>query len=115
MLNLEWNALRRGDNVLVHDPRSQDMALTTGVVALFDTHRHTNNIGIRLPGAGGQGPIVWPSRLAVHPDPRDATEACWRCQELEDRVERLAPIYEVDRSTAPSLATSPDALVATTS
>ena len=90
MLNMEWNALRRGDKVLVHDPRSPNMALTTGLVALFDTHKHTNDIGIRLPADGGQGRIVWPSRLVVHPDPRDATEPCWRCQELDDRARQLA-------------------------
>ena len=92
MLNMEWNALRRGDNVLVHDPRSSDMVLTIGVVALFDTHKHTNDVGIRLPADGGRDRIVWPSRLLVHPDPADATEPCWRCQELEDRAQRSAPI-----------------------
>ena len=90
MLNMDWNALRSGDNVLVHDPRSPEMALTTGVVVVFDRLKRTNGVGIRLAAKDGQDLVLWPSRLVVHPDPRDPTEPCWRCQELADRAQQEA-------------------------
>ena len=105
MLNMDWNALRSGDNVLVHDPRSPDMALTPGVVVVFDTHKRTNGVGIRLPANGGEELVLWPSRLVVHPDPRDPKESCWRCQELADRAEQQpqTPPRKAKRPTSAAL------------
>ena len=82
MLTLEWNALREGDKVLVHDPGNVERCLKPGVVALIDTHRHINGVGIRVANGDGKHVIVWPSYLAVHRDPRDQTEPCWRCVAL---------------------------------
>jgi hypothetical protein len=85
MLKFEWNALRAGDAVVVHDPGSAEMTLVAGVVAQVDAHvarRSANGVGIRV--AHGELPsrILWPSYLTVHPDPRDLTEPCWRCGQL---------------------------------
>jgi hypothetical protein len=75
MVRLEWNALRVGDHVLVHDGDDAGMSLVPGLVALTDTAAGSNDIGIRITPTR----VVRPSRLAVHNDPRDLTESCWRC------------------------------------
>ena len=81
MLKFEWNALRPGDHVRVHDPRTAEMTLTAGVVTGVDTHKRVNGVGIRV-GAPGDTQVLWPSPFIVHRDPRDPTEPCWRCDEL---------------------------------
>jgi hypothetical protein len=48
---------------------------------MVDTKKRSNGIGIRISSAMGKV-TIWPSRLAVHLDPRDPTEECWRCQAL---------------------------------
>ena len=79
MLVFQWNALRVGDQVRVHDDRAIDLALHDGVVALVQTHPHkTNDVGIRL--ASDDGAIVHPWRHAVHLGQDDAHEGCWRCE-----------------------------------
>ena len=85
VLRFEWNALRTGDDVLVHDPRSAEMTLTDGIVTGIDAHKGTNGVGIRVGGNSSATAVLWPSHLAVHGDPRDSTEPCWRCQELAER------------------------------
>jgi hypothetical protein len=102
VLNMDWNALRGGDDVLVHDPRSPEMALTAGVVAVFDRLKRTNGVGIRLAAKDGHDLVLWPSRLVVHPNPRDPTEPCWRCQELAERAQQAAdtPPREASRPTS---------------
>ena len=84
MLKFEWNALRIGDKVLVHDPRTTDLALTTGSVAMIDAHKGVHGIGIRVTAQGDGTAVQWPSHLSVHRDPRDVTEPCWRCRALAD-------------------------------
>ena len=84
MLRFEWNALRPGDHVLVHDPRMADMTLTEGVVTSVDTHKRVNGVGICLDTGDGDAVILWPSPFVVHHDPRDPAEPCWRCEELTD-------------------------------
>jgi hypothetical protein len=105
VLKFEWNALRSGHKVLVHDPGSAEMALTAGVVAVFETHKGANGVGIRLPVKGGEDVVLWPSRLVVHPDPRDATEPCWRCDELADRAGQRpdTPRQKAQRPTSMAL------------
>ncbi len=82
MVRLEWNALRVGDHVLVHDPDDRDMRLVPGVVALVDTMRGTNDIGVRIASNDGSSHVVRPARLAVHSDPRNMAEPCWRCDAI---------------------------------
>jgi hypothetical protein len=92
MLKFEWNALHVADKVLVHDPGSARLALTSGVVAMIDTHKGTSSVGIRVAAPGGERVILWPSYLAVHRDPRDPTEPCWRCQALASSGEVTAGV-----------------------
>ena len=90
MLLFQWNALRVGDNVDVHDPDDQDMGLVPGVVTMVQTRSGANDLGIRLhrPGVadanGGAlpGKVLRPARLTVHLDRTDAARGCWRCDEI---------------------------------
>jgi hypothetical protein len=71
----QWNALAPGDRVCVHEGTGP--TLTPGKVRIVDVQHGSNGVGISvsLEGSG----VSWPSRTAVHLDPRDKTEACWRC------------------------------------
>jgi hypothetical protein len=80
MLRFEWNGLQPGDRVLVHDARADDLALVPGVVTRIERHRGVNGVGIRV-GAD----ILWPTYPAVHRDPLDPGEPCWRCQGTDGR------------------------------
>ena len=84
MHRFEWNALRVGDNVRVHDPGSTAMALVSGVVAAFNTLKGSNSVGIRIAPTEGGAVIICPPRQAVHLPASDPTEPCWRCQALRD-------------------------------
>ena len=85
-MKLDWNALCAGDSVLVHDWTDADMQLLPGVVALLQTTRRSHDFGIRVASNGDRPSVIWPSRLAVHVDPPDPTEACWRCDETADET-----------------------------
>jgi hypothetical protein len=83
MLKFEWNALRFGDAVLVHDARGRD-PVASGSVVTVDTSRTrhgANGVGIRV-GSPGRHEVLWPSFLAVHRDPFDPIDGCWRCAAL---------------------------------
>ena len=83
MLRLEWNALRVGDKVLVHDANDAQLRLVPGVVAMVESAKGFDDIGIRTrfrPRRGGR--VVRPRRLAVHLDPVDPTQSCWRCDAI---------------------------------
>ena len=82
MVRLEWNALRVGDKVLVHNPGDSSMRLVPGTVALVQSVRGPNDIGIRVAPKIGRQAVLRPGRLAVHLDPRDPTEECWRCESI---------------------------------
>ena len=80
MLRLQWNALRVGDRVLVHDVDDASLALTAGVVTAVHAGRGSNEVAIRLAGHGhARSRVVSPHRLAVHMDPQGRDEGCWRC------------------------------------
>ena len=84
MLKLEWNALRVGDRVLVHDPRDGELTLIDGVVLLLDTrksNREANGVGIGVAAADGRE-VLWPPYLAVHEGSDERVEDCWRCDAL---------------------------------
>ena len=85
-MRFQWNALRVGDHVDVHDPGDADLRLVTGVVTIVQSRRGANDIGIRLGGVPGiaraaptGGHVVRPARRAVHLDATDAARGCWRC------------------------------------
>jgi hypothetical protein len=96
MVRLEWNALRMGDHVLVHDPNDAEMRLVAGVVALVDTARGSNDIGVRISSNGGPSSVARPARLTVHSDPRNLAEACWRC----DAIAAAAPLAVAGNSAS---------------
>jgi hypothetical protein len=90
MLRLEWNALRVGDAVLVHDPSDTEFPLLAGTVVMLTTKRSkrdVNGVGVRV-NTGGDRRVVWPSYLAAHHDPTDPAEDCWRCAALADTAAR---------------------------
>jgi hypothetical protein len=78
----EWNALRVGDKVLVHDLGSAAMALVSGVVTGLNILKGSNSVGIRIAATEGGDVILCPPRQAVHLPPHDPTLPCWRCEAL---------------------------------
>ena len=83
MLRFEWNALRVGNKVLIHDPRDVGMRLLGGVVAMVATVAGSNEVAIRVAPNGETSQVLRPRRLTVHLDPRDVSEPCWRCADIE--------------------------------
>jgi len=79
MLKFQWNALRRGDHVLVHDDDDPKFALRAGVVALIDPQRSGQDVAIRYTTGTRAARPVRPGRFAVHFDPIDDGDGCWRC------------------------------------
>jgi hypothetical protein len=76
----EWNGLRRGDVVFVHQPLLTHQTAARGVIDSVTVLAHRgNDIGIRLDE--GDGHVVWPAWPAVHRGPTDSGN-CWRCDEL---------------------------------
>ena len=75
MLRFEWNGLRVGDRVVVHDPPfGTEFPLLAGTVATVETKRSkrgANALGVRVATDGGGHRVVWPSYLAAHHDPPD--------------------------------------------
>jgi hypothetical protein len=93
MILLQWNALRPGHHVLVHDDDDPEMPLLPGVIATIQTAPSSNDIGIRIFLPTGRRAIRRPRRLAVHLPQLDPTESCWRCaitnaSELNERHAR---------------------------
>jgi hypothetical protein len=86
MLKFQWNALRRGDVVFVHDASEPDLRLRAGVVALIDVGPRGHDVGIRLTNRTAAGPVVRPGRFAVHLTAVDDDD-CWRCS--DNRSQRL--------------------------
>lgn len=87
MLAFQWNALKCGDPVLVHDDDSPGLDIHDGVVTIVETRRGgSNQVGIRI---GATGKIVRPRRHAVHQLPPDRRFSCWRCDLIAAR--RSAP------------------------
>ncbi len=101
MLKFEWNALRPGDPVIVHDLESSDLTLLPGVVMTVDTRAGrmlVNGVRIRVDGSDGVTRLLWPAYMAVHLEPLDPTEPCWRCEEMATNLER--PAVSLDEPAA---------------
>ena len=82
MLTFEWNALRVGDHVLMHDPQDAELGLIPGTVLLVETKRGkrvANGVGMRV-DAGDRHEVLWPPHHSVHRDPVGPADDCWRCQ-----------------------------------
>lgn len=78
VLNFQWNALRTGDNVVMHDDVHAGSALFPGVVTAVSMRKGSNEIGIRITKPDGRNVIVWPSSFVVHQ--AAAEDACRRCR-----------------------------------
>ena len=82
MLRFQWDSLRRGDLVLVHDAAARDLGLRPAVVALVDTAGGLHDVAVRYTDGPDAGLVVRPGRFATHPDPLSGTADCWRCDEV---------------------------------
>lgn len=82
MLKFDWNALRIGDRVLVHDAESPQLTLLPGIVTVIDARKGAKRAGVRFTGREAQRGIQWPSYPTMHRDPRDSADHCWRCEDL---------------------------------
>ena len=79
MFEFQWNALRAGDRVAVHDDLDAGFELSHGVVHIVESRSHTvNDVAIRLDN--GEIAIQHPRRHAVHLLPLDDRPPCWRCE-----------------------------------
>jgi hypothetical protein len=78
MLRLDWNLLRRGDRVMVHDTDDPQRRLVAGVVTAVVETTGSNEVSIRVISPGGVR-MIQPQRLSVHHDPVDFDGQCWRC------------------------------------
>jgi hypothetical protein len=83
---LEWNALRPGDHVVVHDDADAELALHPGVVTIVQPVTGSNDIAVRVTRSGDDEVVVRPRRHAVHLLPID--EPCWRCDLAADHLRR---------------------------
>jgi hypothetical protein len=78
MLEFQWNALRVGDRVSVHDDRDADLASHDAIVTLVQTRRSgENDVGMRR--TDRPSTVERPRRQAVHLLPLDPRFPCWRC------------------------------------
>jgi hypothetical protein len=82
MSPVEFQVLRVGDRVLVHDQRS-GYRLRQGVVisvGRFDPQRPGVHAGVQL---AGSEVVLYPSWERLHHDPRDSSEPCLYCERLD--------------------------------
>ena len=79
MFEFQWNALRVGDRVAVHDDLDDGFELTEGIVHMVETRMHAaNDVAIR--SDSGETVIQRPRRHAVHLLPLNGRPPCWRCE-----------------------------------
>lgn len=67
--------------MLVHDASDAHLGLRAGVVTFVDTRRSGHDVGIRLTTGTPMTQTVWPGRFAVHVEPMDDDDDCWRCND----------------------------------
>lgn len=79
MIRAQWNALRAGQQVLVHVEDSAGMPLVPGKVVAVTEQGSSNEVTIRITPVGGPASVVTPRRLSVHPERLSLDEHCWRC------------------------------------
>ena len=78
MFEFQWNALRVGDRVAVHNDRDDEFELTEGVVHIVESRSHAANMVAIRPDDGAT-PVQHPRRHAVHLLPLNDRPPCWRC------------------------------------
>lgn len=80
MMLAYWNALRAGDQVLVHDASTLGAPLHPGRIAVVDAKQLPHRIGVRAVDVDVSGSAIsWPSRLRVHLSPLDPFDPCLWC------------------------------------
>ena len=80
MLRMQWNALRVGDQVLVHNDDDLVAPLAEGTIRILQSRpAGWNDLAIRLTGT--TGPVIRPRGGACHLLPL-RSEDCWRCDVL---------------------------------
>jgi hypothetical protein len=78
MLLFQWNALRVGDLVDVHDDKAVEFDIHRGVVSIVQTRgQQANDVAVRL--VDERGTVLRPRRDAVHLVPCQDATTCWRC------------------------------------
>jgi hypothetical protein len=78
MLLFQWNALRVGDLVDVHDDKAVGFDIHRGVVSIVQTRgQEANDVAVRIADEGGA--VLRPRRDAVHLVPCQDATTCWRC------------------------------------
>lgn len=80
MIRSEWNELRVGEHVRVHEETDAGWVLVPGRVTTVVSAPGSNDVAIRLPSKRGPSRIVHPRRLLVHPEELGADSRCWRCR-----------------------------------
>jgi hypothetical protein len=81
MLRMHWNALRVGDDVLVHDDNDLTAPLAQGTITILQSRPGGwNDLAIRLTGADA---VIRPRGGACHLLPLHS-EGCWRCDALAE-------------------------------
>jgi hypothetical protein len=79
VFEFQWNALRIGDRVAVHDDLDAGCQLSEGVVRIVGTRSHAvNDVAIRLDNL--ETAVQRPRRHAVHLRPLNDRPPCWRCE-----------------------------------
>jgi hypothetical protein len=97
MLKFQWDALRRGDTVFVHDASDTDLGLRAGIVTLVDVRPSGHDVGIRLATGTPTQSVIRPGRFAVHLAAGDDHD-CWRCNDNRKRPDiGIAPGRELSR------------------
>ena len=78
MLEFQWNALRLGDRVVIHDDLDPTFGLHDATVSLVRPHfPGASEIGVRR---DDQPTVMFrPWRHAVHLTPVACDPECWRC------------------------------------
>ena len=89
MFVFQWNSMRVGEHVMVHDDLDAGFALSPGIVKYVETREHIpNDVTIRVDGETSQ--LMRPRRHAVHMLPLDRRFSCWRCDVIAANASNLA-------------------------
>jgi hypothetical protein len=67
-------------------PPDPDLRVRPGVVTLVDVRPSGHDVGIHLTTETPKARIVRPRRFAVHFDPMDDADDCWRCTDNRHRA-----------------------------
>ena len=88
MNRIQWNTLRVGHHVLVHDETKPGLPLVPGRVTMVHAASGSNDVAIKIPSTRGPSKVVHPPRLAVHLEDLDPEARCWRCDTNHDEALR---------------------------